>query len=83
MLDQHEISVGCLTTYAGFILGIGLLVLTAVLGDDDLGRWGVSVLVLACTYSLHRSISVKIGRMQDGFEMGRDYERTQRLTSIR
>lgn len=69
-------------TYAGFVLAFGLLAMTAILGIDDLGRWGVATLVLACTYSLHRAITVKLGRMRDVFEMGRDYERTRSLTSI-
>lgn len=81
MLDKHEISVGCLTTYVGFILGLALLTV-GQFSSAAAGRWGIAVLCLACTYSVHRSLASLCARMRDSFEMGREYERTRGLTSL-
>lgn len=79
---NHEVSVGCLTTYVGFLLGIGLLTLSALLDADHLIRWGIAVLCLTSTYSLHRALSAHDDRLLQAFQVGRDYERST-LTAVR
>lgn len=83
MLNQRKVTVSCLFVYAGFILGIGLLALAQFLKADDISRWGIAVLCITCTYSIHRSMGVREERLRQAFEQGREHERSQDLAAVR
>jgi hypothetical protein len=82
MLNSRVITVGCLIVWTGIGLGLILLTLAQLLGTDDLSRWGIVCVCLACTYSVHRQLAIRDDRMRQAFETGRDYERGQ-LSSVR
>lgn len=83
MLSQRSISVSCLIVWIGISLGLGLLVLAQITNHDDFARWGIVIICLACTYSVHRRLDVRDARVRDAFEMGREHERTRDLSAVR
>lgn len=83
MLSQRSITLSSLFAYSSFILGFGLLALAQLLGSDDLARWGIAGICVACTYSIHRSMAARDDRLRQAFEYGREHERTQNLAAVR
>lgn len=81
MLDKHQISGGCLATYLGYILGLGMVAL-AQFSSADVGRLGIATLALVCTYSIHRSMAAHCDMAKAAFNAGREYEQLHGLTSI-
>lgn len=83
MLNQRKVSVSCLLVYTGFILGFSLLAAAQLVGDDDLARWGIAVLCVTCTYTIHRSITARDERLRQAFEHGRAHEQAQNVAALR
>lgn len=83
MRNQRKVSVSCLLIYTGFTLAVALLATAELLGTDDLARWGIAVLCITCTYTIHRSVTARDERLRQAFEHGREVERAQNLTAVR
>lgn len=70
MLYKREISIGLLITTFGFILGFGLLASTSIPNMHDIGRWGTAVLMVTCTYTVHRSMAARDELLTAAYKLG-------------